>query len=95
MSTPEERAELRDKFSGVVAANMGVSFAMAAAEEDGLTIDVALRGCVAMFEFGLVLAERAPEMADKLRLAAREDDVAKNAPITIDQAVDAVIEYFS
>ena len=92
MSTPEERAEIREKFDGFIVANMGVSFAQAAIRDGGLSIDIAIAGCVAMCEFGLVLAERHPELAATLREAAREDDEAKGLPISTGEAVDAVAE---
>lgn len=93
MSTPEERAETRDELNQLIAVNMGISFAKAALEDGGLSIEVALNGVVAMFDFGLVLAVRHPELAAIIRLAAREHDEAKGAPVSTDEAVDAVVEH--
>ncbi len=87
-----EHGDIRERFNAMIAASMGLSFTLSL-ENGGVPIDIALAGCAAMVDFGLVLAEKYPDIADALRAATRAHDAATNMPISIDQAVDAAMEH--
>ncbi len=93
MSTPEQRSEFREDFESILATNMEFIFAGKAATDE-LTIDHAIAGALAMFEFGLVLAAQHPVEAALLMVASQERDEREGLPINTSDAVNAVVSAF-
>ncbi len=95
-TTPvDERAVLRSTIFAVLLANMKPGFEASVEKHGTLTIKCASNGALAMFEFGLVLAEKYPELAAELREANREYDEVTGIPISTEQAVDALVSAHS
>lgn len=90
-TTPEERAAFFEEFASGLAFNMEQSFGAVAKLTGGLTIQHAISGAIGMMVFGLVLAEKYPDIAAVLREASREHEVADGIEVTTEIAVDAMV----